>query len=158
MKVLKIIFLTITFLTTNQTVGQVSAKSVDFTKLVGKWECIKATRTIKGKTEDISKDYKPNFISYFADTKFTDEYPAGNTTISGNYSINKTTMLITYKEMTQTTKYPDAKVPMKDLIQQGFKVPLKIIKLTETEMTLLDKENELSEGPGDYYFYFKKLK
>ncbi|MCK6650504.1 MAG: hypothetical protein L6Q66_12675, partial [Bacteroidia bacterium] len=87
-----------------------------------------------------------------------DDYPAGNTVITCIYSIDKTTLLISYKEMLQTTKYPDAKVPLKDLVQQGFKTPLKITKLTETEMILLDKENELSEGPGDYYFYFKRIK
>lgn len=158
MRTLKIIFLSIILLTTNEILGQVRTKSIDLTKLVGKWECIKATRTIKSKTEEVSKDYKPNFITYFADLKFTDDYPAGNTVITGIYSIDKTTLLISYKEMLQTTKYPDAKVPLKDLVQQGFKTPLKITKLTETEMILLDKENELSEGPGDYYFYFKRIK
>jgi hypothetical protein len=61
--------------------------------------------------------------------------------------------------MIQTTTFPNAKIPMDDLVGQGFKVgPLKIIKLTETEMILFHKESELSEGPGDDNFYFKKTK
>ncbi len=139
--------------------GQVNSNSIDLKKLIGKWECVKVTRTIKNKTEDISKEYKPNYISYLADSKFIDEYPPGNTVINGDYSIDKASMLINYKSMVQTTKYPNAKVPMNDLVSVGFKEgPLKIIKLTETEMTLFYKESEFSEGPGDDYFYFKKIK
>jgi hypothetical protein len=159
MKAIKIIFLTIILLTSNLLFGQVINKTIDLTKLTGKWECVKVTRTIKNKTEDISKDYKPNYITYLINSKFADEYPASNTTINGNYKVDKKTMVISYNGMTQTTKYPNSKVPMNDLVQDGFKEgPLKIIKLTETELTVFYKKSELSEGPGDDTFYFKKIK
>lgn len=99
MKEIKIILLTIILLTSNILFGQVNNKSIDLTKLIGKWDCVKVTRTIKNKAEDISKDYIPNYISYLGDTKFTDEYPSGNTVINGNYSVDKTSLLINYNNI-----------------------------------------------------------
>ena len=49
-------------------------------------------------------------------SKFRDDYLAGNTSIEGIYSIDKSTNTINFTQAVQCTKYPDAKVPMPDTV------------------------------------------
>lgn len=137
--------------------AQANGSKINWNLLEGKWECTKVIRIIKNKTEDISNEYKPYFCSYFPNLKFKDENPASNSILNGTYSINKTDKIINYNNLIQTVTYPNAKVPMKDNVGQGFKGRLKVIKLTQNQLELLEKESPLSEGPGDYTFYFKKI-
>lgn len=132
--------------------GQTEARTTD--ALIGKWECEKV---ILNDSTDISSQYKPYFCTYSADSKYKEEYPAGNATIDGKYKLDKTQMKISFKNMVQTTKFI-GKVAVPDQVFKTGKQEVYIIRLTEDTLVVEQKYLPKTESQGNYIFYFKKVK
>jgi hypothetical protein len=159
---MKVFISTILIMTSTVFLGQTTSSSINWTSLIGKWQCTKATRLFEKKTEDQTKKRTPYYCNFSADLKYSDEqlgHPANSavkTTTEGSYNVDKTKSLITYDNLTQTIKYTDGAYA--DLVQKVGKHSLKVIKLTDDLLVLQYTESPKSDGPGDYTFYFKKVK
>ncbi len=105
---------------------------------------------------DVSSQYNPHFTEFMTNSKFRDDYLAGNTSIEGVYYIDKSTNTINFTQAVQCTKYPDAKVPMLDIVFKTGKQELVVKTLNSKSLILIQKHQAYSEGEGDYLFYFKK--
>ena len=129
---------------------------INWSELMGKWECEKVIWIVGKDTTDVSAQYLPHTTEFKADFKFQDDYLAGNTSVEGIYNIDKSTNTIYFTAAVQSTRYPDAKVPVPDLVFNTGKQELVVKTLTSKNLTLIQKHQPYSEGPGDYLFYFKK--
>ena len=89
---------------------------INWNDLIGKWECVKVIHVVGKDSTDVSSQYNPHFTEFTTNSKFRDDYLAGNTSIEGIYSIDKSTNTINFTQAVQCTKYPDAKVPMPDTV------------------------------------------
>ena len=89
---------------------------INWSDLNGKWECVKVIHVVGKDSTDVSSQYNPHFTEFMTNSKFRDDYLAGNTSIEGIYSIDKSTNTINFTQAVQCTKYPDAKVPMPDSV------------------------------------------
>jgi hypothetical protein len=77
---------------------------------------VKVIHVVGKDSTDVSSQYNPHFTEFTTNSKFRDDYLAGNTSIEGIYSIDKSTNTINFTQAVQCTKYPDAKVPMPDTV------------------------------------------
>jgi len=139
----------------------------DWTALTGKWECEKVILVRKTNLQfkdkdssDISKDYKPYYLTYFANLKCKEEYPYPGiySTVDGQYKLDKTSKKISYSKMVQTTKYSGGKVAVPDLVLKTGKEEDYVIKISADKLVLIEKYLPESESQGDYIYYFKKVK
>ncbi len=89
---------------------------INWNDLTGKWECVKVIHVVGKDSTNVSSQYNPHFTEFMTNSKFRDDYLAGNTSIEGVYNIDKSTNTINFTQAVQCTKYPDAKVPMPDSV------------------------------------------
>ncbi len=129
---------------------------INWSDLIGKWECVKVIHVVGKDSTDVSSQYNPHFTEFMTNSKFRDDYLAGNTSIEGVYNIDKSTNTINFTQAVQCTKYPDAKVPMPDTVFKTGKQELVVKTLNSKSLILIQKHQAYSEGEGDYLFYFKK--
>jgi len=129
---------------------------INWSDLIGKWECVKVIHVVGKDSTDVSSQYNPHFTEFMTNSKFRDDYLAGNTSIEGVYYIDKSTNTINFTQAVQCTKYPDAKVPMPDSVFKTGKQELVVKTLNSKSLILIQKHQAYSEGEGDYLFYFKK--
>jgi len=146
----------LTIITTLTLTPYQDSPPINWSELTGKWECEKVIWIVGKDTTDVSAQYLPHTTEFKADLKFQDDYLAGNTSVEGIYNIDKSTNTIYFTAAVQSTKYPDAKVPVPDLVFNTGKQELVVKTLTSKNLTLIQKHQPYSEGPGDYLFYFKK--
>src|SRR3989304_8790842 len=107
---------------------QTTKSAVNWSALVGKWECEKVIWVNGKDSTDDSKQYKPYFNNFYADLKCKDEYPAGYTTVEGKYKVDKAKNRISFAGMVHTVKYPWAKTPTPDLVFKTGKKELFVVK------------------------------
>jgi len=154
MKIAQIIF----FLLLNSfAFGQNTKTKINWADLNGKWECKKVVIIQKGDTVNESKQYLPYIQNYFADLKYKEEYPAGNSSTVGNYSIDKTKNIIKYKNLVMTVKFPGGKVAVDDNVFKTFKLDLKVQALTKDKLILFEPKSVNSEAEGDIIYYLKRV-
>jgi len=107
------LILLITALSLNISTG---TTPINWSDLTGKWECVKVIHVVGKDSTDVSSQYNPHFTEFMTNSKFRDDYLAGNTSIEGIYNIDKSNNTINFTQAVQCTKYPDAKVPMPDTV------------------------------------------
>jgi hypothetical protein len=67
---------------------------INWSELMGKWECEKVIWIVGKDTTNVSAQYLPHTTEFKADFKFQDDYLAGNTSVEGIYNIDKSTNTI----------------------------------------------------------------
>lgn len=152
-----IIILTGTFL-----FGQTSPSSLNWPALIGKWQCTKVTRQFEKKSEDLTKNWTSYYCIFSDDKKCLEERvgtprnSAVKSTVECKYKIDMPKTLISYENVTSTVSYTDGAYP--DQVTKTSKPSLKVLNLTYDLLILTYTESPNSDGPGDYIFYFKKVK
>lgn len=137
--------------------GQNTKAKINWADLNGKWECTKVVLIQKGDSINESNQYLPYFENYFTDLKYTEEYPASNTSTVGTYSVDKSKNIIKYKNLVMTVKYPGGKVAVADNVFKTGKQDLTVMRLTKDKLVLFERQSVNSEVQGDSIFYMKKV-
>ena len=125
---------------------------IDLNQLTGTWYCYKATQG----TTDMTEMYKDHYSTFQADLKYIEERRYYFNTYSCTYIIDKKTKTISFKGGISTTKYPNAKVPMKDLVQSFGKQKEIIVTLDKDNLVILLKK--AGELQGDTKLFYRRDK
>ena len=153
---MKTILLIIFFLLNLFAFGQTTKSKMNWSDLNGKWECKKVVSIQNGDTVNESKQYLPYIQNYFADLRYNEEYPAGNSTTVGNYSVDKTKNIIKYKNLVMTVKFPGGKVAVADNVFKTGKPELTVLRLTKNKLILLEPKSINSEAQTDLIYYLNR--
>ena len=100
--------------------------------------------------------YKDHYSTFQADLKYIEERRYYFNTYSCTYSIDKKTKTISFKGGISTTKYPNAKVTMKDLVQSFGKQNEVIVTLDKDNLVILLKKG--GELKGDTKLFYRRDK
>jgi hypothetical protein len=130
----------------------VFGQAIDFNQLNGTWYCYKATQG----TTDMTDMYKDHYATFKADFKYIEERRYYYNTYSGIYKLDKTSKQISFKNMVSVTKFPKAKVPMKDQIDKYGKESEFIFSLDKDNLVILLKKG--GELQGDTKLFYRRDK
>ncbi|MES2679277.1 MAG: hypothetical protein V4635_05300 [Bacteroidota bacterium] len=129
-----------------------SGQTIDFNQLTGTWYCYKATQ---GAT-DMTEIYRDHYSTFNPDLTYIEERRYYYNTYTCTYKLDKKTKTIAFQGGVSTTKYPNARVPMQDLVQY-FGIQNEIIVSLDKDnlVVLLKKGGELQ---GDTKLFYRRGK
>lgn len=130
------------------------AQTIDLNLLPGTWLCYKATQSDK---KDVTEYYKGCNSTFKTDSTYLEEM-GPNSTTKGAYILNKKNKTLTFKNLILTTKYPDGKVKINDLVMPIELQEKIIILLDKDNLVILLKKNPNSELQADTRVYYKRQK
>ena len=104
----------------------------------------------------MTESYKDHYAIFKADLSYIEERRYYFNTYSGIYSLNKKNNTISFKGMVERTKYPDAKTPMKDLVQSYGKENEYVVSLDKDNLVILLKKG--GELQGDTKLFYRRNK
>lgn len=130
------------------------SQTVDLTKLTGTWLCYKATQ---GKIDE-TESYRDHYATFGTDSTYIEERRYYYNTTKGIYHIDKRTKTLSFKKLVNTTKFPNAKVKMDDLIISDAKQNEIITSLDNDKLVILLKGTPNTELQVDTYLYYKRQK
>ncbi len=134
------------FLTFSSTI--ILGQTIDFYQLTATWYCYKASQG----TIDMTETYRDHYSTFNSDLTYTEERRYYFNIYTCTYKLDKKTKTISFQGGVSTTKYPNAKVPMKDLIQKFGKESEIIVSLDKGNLViLLKKGGELQADTKLFY-------
>lgn len=130
------------------------SQTIDLSRLKGRWLCYKATQ---GRT-DLTETYKDHYATFKPDSTYIEERRYYYNTTKGVYHLDKKTKKISFSELVNTTKYPDAKVKMDDLTVNITKQNEIITSLDKDDLIILLIGSPNTELQVGTYLYYKRQK
>lgn len=128
------------------------SQTIDLSQLTGTWLCYKGTQ---GNT-DMSGTYKGHFATFKPDSTYIEERRYSYNTTKGVYHFDKNTNTLSFSNLVNTTKYPDAKVKMDDLVMSITQHSEIITSLDKDNLVILLKGTPDTELQVDTYLYYKR--
>lgn len=132
----------------------VFSQKINFDLLAGTWLCYKATQGSK----DVTESYKEHYAMFKSDSTYIEERRYNFNTIKGKYHLDKKNKIISYENMISTTKYPNAKTKMNDLIMSVNLDNEIIVSLDNENLIILLKGSQNKELNKDTKIYYKRQK
>ncbi|OFX19335.1 MAG: hypothetical protein A2033_13685 [Bacteroidetes bacterium GWA2_31_9] len=130
------------------------SQTINFNLLTGTWICYKATQENK---TDVTEDYKNCYKTFKQDLTYIEEMREVNTTTKGTYVLDKKNKKISFKNLITTTKYPDAKVKMDDLVfKDEWHQDQIIVSLDKDTLVILLKKQSDSEIVSDTKVFYRR--
>lgn len=130
------------------------SQTTDLSQLTGTWLCYKATQ---GKT-DMTETYKDHYATFKPDSTYIEERRYYYNTTTGVYHLDKKTKTLSFRKLVNTTKYPDAKVKMDDLVMDITQQNEIITSLDKDNLVILLRGTPNTELQVDTYLYYKRQK
>jgi len=127
-------------------------QTIDLNQLTGTWYCYKASQG----TTDMTETYKDHYSTFNKDLTYIEERRYYYNTYTCTYTVDKKSNTISFNGGKSVTKYPKAKVPMKDLVQYyGQQDEIIVLLDKENLIILLKKGGELQ---GDTKLFYRRDK
>lgn len=130
------------------------SQTIDLNELPGTWLCYKATQ----RKVDMTEYYKDHYATFKSDSTYIEERQYYFNTTKGVYHLDKKTKTLSFKKLVNTTKYPNAKVKMDDLMIDITQQNEIITSLDKDNLVILLKGTPNTELPVDTYLYYKRQK
>lgn len=130
------------------------SQTIDLKQLTGTWLCYKATQ---GKT-DVTESYRDHYATFKPDSTYIEERRYYYNTTKGVYHLDKKSKTLSFRKLVNTTKYPDAKVKMDDLVMNITQQNEIITSLDKDNLVILLKGTPNTELQVDTYLYYKRKK
>jgi hypothetical protein len=96
-----------------------STPAIPPSNLYGLWHCEKVIYHFEDSLVDISSRYAGCTKAYSSKDKFIEECPLSNLEFHGRFLFHPEQKTITYKQVSMTVSYPEAKVPMDPLVMES---------------------------------------
>ena len=130
------------------------SQTIDLSQLTGTWLCYKAKQ---GKI-DMTEMYKDHYATFKPDSTYIEERRYYYNTTKGIYHLDKKTQTLSFRKLVNTTKYPDAKVKMDDLVMDITQQNEIITSLDKDNLVILLKGTPNTELSVDTYLHYKRQK
>jgi PKD repeat protein len=130
-------------------------QNIQFEELVGVWNCDKVIYLSGKDSVDCTDQFSNPIYTYNMDRSYSENCLVTNTDVVGSYTLDRTKRVISYQDLTMTTKYKGV-VEVPDFVCTINRRDLIILKLESERMILFQKGMPNSETPNDLFFYLFK--